>query len=95
MEQIDSNAPVVNPGKPQNSPVIGIGEWVITLLIMAIPLVNIVMLLVWGFSRETNPSKANWAKAALIWMAIGIVLYLLLFSTIMAVIMKTGYCPRF
>lgn len=90
MEQTNSNAPVVNPGKPENSPVIGVGEWIVTLLIMAIPLVNVVMLFVWGFGHATNPSKANWAKAALIWMAIGIALYLLLFSTIMAIFMKMG-----
>ena len=45
-------------------------EWVVTLLIAAIPLINIIMLFVWAFGGSTNPNKANWAKASLIWIAI-------------------------
>ncbi|UJF36234.1 hypothetical protein L0M14_02730 [Paenibacillus hexagrammi] len=49
----------------------------ITILLLAIPLVNIVMLFVWAFGGGANPSKANYAKASLIWAAIGIVLYII------------------
>jgi uncharacterized membrane protein YdbT with pleckstrin-like domain len=52
---------------------VSLGNWMLTLLLTAIPLVNIIMLLVWAFSSSTPPSKANWAKAALLWMAIFIV----------------------
>ncbi len=55
------------------------GDWVLTLLIAAIPLVGFIMLFVWGFGSETHPSKANWAKATLIWFAIILVLSVLLF----------------
>lgn len=61
---------------PQTYPT-GIGNWIITLIVTMIPIVNIIMLFVWGFSRSTNPTKANWAKAALIMIAIWIVLGLL------------------
>jgi hypothetical protein len=54
-----------------------LGDWMITILLSAIPIVNLVMLFVWAFGASTNPSKANWAKATLIWMAIGIVLFVL------------------
>lgn len=54
-------------------------EWVLTLFLTAIPIVNIIMLFVWAFGSATPPSKANWAKAALIWAAIGIILYLFVF----------------
>ncbi|MGM0636242.1 MAG: hypothetical protein ACQESK_09265 [Bacteroidota bacterium] len=54
------------------------GEWFVTLLITAIPLVGLIMLFVWAFGSNTNPSKANWAKAALIWMAIMIVIYIII-----------------
>ncbi|TXK74397.1 hypothetical protein FU659_29630 [Paenibacillus sp. N3.4] len=50
----------------------------ITILLLAIPIVNIIMLFVWAFGGETNPSKANYAKASLIWAAIGIVIYLII-----------------
>ncbi|MDR9399209.1 hypothetical protein [Salibacter sp.] len=39
------------------------------------------MLFVWGFGGNTNPNKANWAKAALIWLAIAIVLNIIGFVT--------------
>lgn len=63
-----------------NAPV-SIGNWMLTLLLTFIPLVNIIMLLVWAFSSSTPPSKSNWAKAALLWMliffAIGILMSLI------------------
>jgi hypothetical protein len=55
-------------------------DWVITFLISSIPLVGFIMLFVWAFGSGTNPSKANWAKAALIWIAIIVALYLLLIT---------------
>nr|NQU92859.1 hypothetical protein [Bacteroidota bacterium] len=51
-----------------------VGEWFVTILITAIPLVGIIMLFVWAFSGNTNVNKANWAKASLIWAIIGIVI---------------------
>jgi hypothetical protein len=53
-------------------------EWVVILLISAIPVVNIIMLLIWAFSDDTPQAKANWAKATLIWIAIIIGLYILM-----------------
>jgi hypothetical protein len=61
----------------QQGPV-SVGEWMITLLLMAIPLVNIIMLFVWAFSGNINLSKANWAKATLIWTLIIILFYAIL-----------------
>ncbi|HPE34170.1 MAG TPA: hypothetical protein PLI65_05165 [Bacteroidales bacterium] len=60
-----------------NQPAVTTGDWVVTMLISAIPIVGIIMLFVWAFGSGTNPSKANWAKAALIWMVIGIVIFIL------------------
>ncbi|KZC76359.1 hypothetical protein TV01_0512 [Neisseria flavescens] len=62
----------------QQAPVVSVKEWLITNLIMMIPLVNIVMMLVWAFSSNTNPNKANYFKAALILFAIVMVIYLVL-----------------
>ena len=56
---------------------ISIGNWIISLILTMIPIVNIIMLFVWAFSNGTNPTKANWAKAALIlilvWIILGII----------------------
>jgi len=59
-------------------PVITLGEWMVTMLLMMIPFVNMILLFVWSFSSETNPNKANWAKSQLIWMGIVIVIYVLI-----------------
>lgn len=56
---------------------VSLGNWMLTILIMAIPLVNLIMLLVWAFSGSTPVSKANWAKATLLWMLIMIVVAVL------------------
>ena len=59
-----------------------VGNWLLTTLLMCIPLVNIVLLFVWAFGNNTPISKSNWAKAALIWALISFVLYVLLFLVI-------------
>ena len=54
-----------------------LGDWIITFIVLAIPLVNIVMLFVWGFSSSTNPNKSNFCKAYLILALVAIVLFFL------------------
>ena len=66
---------VVNQGE---NPV-SVGDWILTILITAIPLVGFVMLFVWAFGGNAPQSKANWAKASLIWLVIVAVLYGFLF----------------
>jgi cell division protein FtsW (lipid II flippase) len=63
----------------ENNQIVKTGDWVLTLFICAIPLIGIIMLFVWAFSGGTNPSKANWAKASLIWLVIGISLAIFFF----------------
>ena len=65
-----------------------IGDWIITNLIVAIPIVGFVMLFVWGFGSNTQPSKANWAKATLIMIGISIVIFLLFFGSIWGVLIN-------
>ena len=70
----------IRPGSGRNflnSPV-SVGEWMTTMMMMALPIVNIVMLFIWAFSGNTNTSKANWAKATLIWGGIVVAIYILL-----------------
>jgi hypothetical protein len=62
--------------------VVSIGEWLVTMLISAIPLVNVVMLFVWAFGSNTKISKANWAKATLIFLVIAFVFYLVVIVAI-------------
>ena len=50
-------------------------EWFLTVFLTAIPVVGFILLLVWAFGDHAKPSKANWAKATLMWLAITVVLY--------------------
>ena len=52
---------------------VSVGNWIGTFILSAIPLVGLILLFVWAFG-DTIPSKKNWARAALILAAIGIVL---------------------
>ena len=75
----------------QQAPVVSVKEWLITNLIMMIPLVNIVMMLVWAFGSNTNPNKANYFKATLILFAIVMVIYLVLAVVIFGSIAANQY----
>ncbi len=60
-----------------NNQPVSMGDWVVTLLVAAIPLVGFIMYFVWAFSGGTPESKKNWARAVLIWMAIGFIPFVL------------------
>ena len=70
--------------------VMSVKDWMITILIAAIPLVGFVMLFVWAFGSNENMNKSNWAKAALIWTAIVMVLTFFLWGTIAAIFLAGG-----
>ena len=56
-----------------------VGSWMLTLFLMAIPVVNLVWLLMLAFGSGHSASKRNWAKASLIWAVIGAVLSIAFF----------------
>jgi ABC-type multidrug transport system permease subunit len=71
---------------------VGVGEWMLTTLVMMIPLVNIIMMFVWAFSSKTKKSKSNYFKAALIWALIwlGVVVVILIaFAIVVLIIYST------
>lgn len=56
-------------------------NWLATLLLINIPIVGWILLLIWAFGRNVEPSKKNWARAYLILVLIAfIILRLLLYS---------------
>ncbi len=61
-----------------------IKEWIITWLLLCIPIANIILPFVWAFDSSTKKSKSNFFKAYLIWMLIGIVVGII-FAIIMAI----------
>ncbi len=65
---------MVSSGALGGEEAVSIGDWLLTLFLVGIPIVGFILLLVWAFSGSTNSSKQNWARAALIWAVIAIVL---------------------
>ncbi len=60
-----------------NREIISTGEWVLYIFLFSIPLINIIILCIWAFGNQSNPTKTNFGRAALIWVIIGIVLYII------------------
>jgi uncharacterized membrane-anchored protein len=76
-----------------NQKPMSVKDWLITLLLMAIPIVGIVLLFVYAFGNNENVNKQNWAKAQLIMLAIvlAIVIFcLILFGSIFAASMAAN-----
>lgn len=47
-----------------------IGDWMITMLVLTIPVVNIIMYLVWGFGNSGNTSRKTYCQATMLWVLI-------------------------
>jgi len=71
----------------REAPVISTGDWLLTLFLSAIPIVNFILLLVWAFGGGANPNKANWAKAALLFLVLGVLLYVFVFAALIGAFM--------
>jgi hypothetical protein len=69
-------APVPQQYAPADETVT-LGNWMLTYLLLAIPLVGTIMLFVWAFG-SSPASKKNWARAVLLWAVIGIVVVVIL-----------------
>lgn len=78
------------PGQPvwSQPSTVSVGDWIITYLVSAIPVVGFIMLFVWAFGSSTPPSKANWAKATLLFGVIIGGLSILFFGSIVALMHK-------
>ncbi|HLS11093.1 MAG TPA: hypothetical protein VK050_02930 [Flavobacteriaceae bacterium] len=66
-----------------SEPIMSVKDWVITLIVLIIPLVNLIMLFVWAFGDGTVKTKSNFAKAQLLMYLIFIALAFI-FSILLA-----------
>lgn len=64
-----------------------VGDWVLTIFLTCIPCVGLILLFVWAFGSNTNQSKSNWAKAQLIWVAIGVVISIIAYAALGATLL--------
>ena len=70
------------------------GEWFLTLLVLAIPLVGIIMYFVWAFGAG-NVNRTNFCRAGLLWMAIGFVLAILFLVAFGGLAMLAGAANQY
>ena len=61
-----------------------VGEWLIAMLLMMVPCVNIVLMFVFAFSKTEKKSKSNYFKATLIMMGVVFVLYFIMIIVLVA-----------
>lgn len=77
-----------NGNQPYNSQLeleepVKVSEWVLAMVLMMIPCVNIIMMFVWAFSSTEKKSKSNFFKAYLIFFGISMGVMLLIWFAIM------------
>ena len=70
-----------------------IGSWIITFILLAIPLVNLIMLFIWAF--DATSERRNYARAYLIILGIVLVLWILLFILMLFLGMSSGFFANF
>lgn len=68
----------VPPQTGEVAPVLGLGSYILMMIIAGIPIVGFIMLLVWAFGSNENPNKKNYARAVLLIGVIGVALGLVI-----------------
>ena len=68
-----------------------VGEWMLTLLVLAIPVVNLVMYLVWALSGTGNVNRRNFCRASIYWFLIilGFSLAVLIFAAVAGAVISS------
>jgi len=54
----------------EDNRVMSVGDWMITLLVLALPLINIIMYIVWALDAGGNANRRNFCRASLLWFVI-------------------------
>ena len=68
---------------------VSFGDWMLTMLLMMIPCVNIVLMFVFAFGNGKK-SKSNFFKASLVWALISVVLSVVFGASIVAMLASLG-----
>ena len=70
---------------------VSMGEWLGTMLLMCIPVVNIILMFVWAFGGSAKVSKRNYFRASLLLAAIVTVLWIVAIVVMLALGGSLGY----
>lgn len=88
-DEYGQRQPISGGYRNDNPEPVTMKEWIITMLILMIPLVNIVMPFVWAFGGNTNPSKANFFKAQIIFAVVAIVIWFLFVGALIMPVLRS------
>ena len=64
--------------KDRTAEIMGVGQYLGTFILMSIPVLNLILILAWSFSKSVNPNKRNYARAILVLCIIAVALGILL-----------------
>jgi ABC-type sugar transport system permease subunit len=67
---------------PQDRP-LSVGDWIITLVILAIPLVGLLFLLYWALSSDSNLNRKNFCVAYIVIQIAIILIVVAVFAVLM------------
>lgn len=79
------------PGGVGQAPVsagMSVGQFIITMILAGIPILGFILLIKWSFFDKNNPTKANFAKALLIFTVIALVLSFLVYGAFLKSMMN-------
>lgn len=80
---MEQNSPFFQNTSPSElAPVMSVGKWIVTLLLLMIPVVNLVLLIVWAVGSSDQPNRKNFAIAALLMVVIVVTLWVIFASII-------------
>ncbi len=73
------------PNGVQYEKPMSLGDWLITIIVQAIPCVGIIMMFVWAFGQG-NTNRKNYCRAMLIVTAVAVVLIAIFYGSIAAIL---------
>ena len=74
--------PPAYSGQPESEP-LRVRQYIGMLLLMCVPILNIILLFVWGFGSSANLNKKNFARASLILCAVMLIFWIVAGGLIM------------
>jgi len=86
MENYNTQVQVDNNNQPML-----LKDWILTFLLLLIPIANIVLMFVWAFGSDVNRSKKTFFQAYLIVFAVMIVIYIIFGAMLLALIGSGSY----
>lgn len=76
------------------SSVMSITDWIITFVLLSIPLVNLIMLIIWAAGDAVNKNKKNFAIATLIILGVSVLFSILFWTSMMGAISSSLTIPN-